>query len=83
MSPLQNILATYQSEREKGTYFGELIRTYFRYEANFADRYSDVWHKRTPSFAFKQRRIGTRVKRDHGFELTTSRIRPTPHCIFN
>ena len=36
MSPLQSILATYratsQSEREKGGYFEELIRTYFRYE---------------------------------------------------
>ena len=34
MSPLQAILATYcataQSERERGTYLEELIRTYFR-----------------------------------------------------
>ena len=47
MTALQNILAAYrntsQSEREKGTYFEELIRTYFRYEASFADLYSDVW----------------------------------------
>ena len=47
MSPLQSILATYratsQSEREKGSYFEELIRTYFRYEATYADLYSDVW----------------------------------------
>lgn len=47
MTALQEILTTYreksQSEREKGTYFEELIRTYFRYEATYADLYSDVW----------------------------------------
>jgi predicted helicase len=47
MSPLQHILAAYratsQTEREKGTYFEELIRTYFRFEASYADLYSDVW----------------------------------------
>ncbi|MCB1066079.1 MAG: DEAD/DEAH box helicase [Verrucomicrobiae bacterium] len=47
MTPLQKILAAYrataQSEKEKGTYFEELIRTYFRYEATYADLYSDVW----------------------------------------
>jgi predicted helicase len=47
MTPLQKILAAYratsQSEREKGTYFEELIRTYFRFEASYADLYSDVW----------------------------------------
>jgi len=39
MTPLQNILASYrsssQTEREKGTYFEELIRTYFRFEASY------------------------------------------------
>ena len=47
MSALQNILAKYRSdsvsEREKGTYFEELILTYFRYEATYRDLYSDVW----------------------------------------
>jgi predicted helicase len=47
MTPLQSILAAYratsQSEREKGTYFEELIRTYLRHEPRFADLYSDVW----------------------------------------
>ena len=42
-TPLQQILAKYratsQTEREKGSYFEELIRTYFRYEASYAD----VW----------------------------------------
>ena len=46
-SPLQQILASYratsQTEREKGSYFEELIRTYFRYEASYADLYSQVW----------------------------------------
>ena len=47
MSSLHHILETYrassQTEREKGSYFEELIRTYFRYEATYADLYSDVW----------------------------------------
>jgi len=46
-TPLQRLLAHYrvtaQTEREKGTYFEELIRTYLRYEASYADLYSDVW----------------------------------------
>jgi predicted helicase len=47
MTPLQKILAAYratsQTERKKGTYFEELIRTYFRFEPSYADLYSDVW----------------------------------------
>lgn len=47
MTPLQSILASYrsisQTEREKGNYFEELIRTYFRNEAKYKDLYSDVW----------------------------------------
>jgi predicted helicase len=47
MTALQKLLDSYrqtsQTEREKGTYFEELIRTYFRYEATYADLYSDVW----------------------------------------
>ena len=47
MTALTDILDQYrqiaQTEREKGTYFEELIRTYFRYEASYADLYSDVW----------------------------------------
>lgn len=47
MSDLQNLLTQYRNasvtEREKGTYFEELIQTYFRYEATYADLYSDVW----------------------------------------
>lgn len=57
-TPLQSILANYratsQTEREKGSYFEELIRTYFRYEASYADLYSDVW-----LFADWAKEIGT------------------------
>ncbi len=46
-TPLPKILAqcraSSQTEREKGSYFEELIRTYFRYEASYADLYLDVW----------------------------------------
>jgi predicted helicase len=44
---LQQLLASYRSasvsEREKGTYFEELIRTYLRHEPTYADLYRDVW----------------------------------------
>ena len=40
---LEKYRAASKTEREKGTYFEELIRTYFRYEASYADLYSDVW----------------------------------------
>lgn len=47
MSALRKLLEIYreksQTEREKGTYFEELIRTYFKYEATYKDLYSDVW----------------------------------------
>lgn len=47
MSALKRLLEIYRekakTEREKGNYFEELIRTYFRYEATYKDLYSDVW----------------------------------------
>lgn len=47
MSALQAILDEYRTqsltEREKGTYFEELIVTYLKYEATYADLYSEVW----------------------------------------
>jgi len=47
MTPLQTLLATYRhasiTEREKGTYFEELICTYLRNEATYCDLYSQVW----------------------------------------
>ncbi|MDO8776163.1 MAG: type ISP restriction/modification enzyme [Burkholderiaceae bacterium] len=47
MSALTDLLNTYRhaalSEREKGTYFEELIVCYLRNEATYHDLYSDVW----------------------------------------
>ena len=47
LTPLQKLLSTYRkaakTEREKGTYFEELARTYFRHEPTYADLFSDVW----------------------------------------
>jgi len=47
MTALQQLLDSYrtqsQTEREKGTYFEELILVYFRHESTYADLYSDVW----------------------------------------
>jgi predicted helicase len=47
MTALQNLLHEFReaakTEREKGSYFEELIQTYFRYEATYSDLYSDVW----------------------------------------
>ena len=46
-SPLRELLAAYRrasaTEREKGTYFEELIQAYLRNEPCFRDLYSDVW----------------------------------------
>lgn len=47
MSPLHTLLNSFRqaavTEREKGTYFEELILTYLRNEATYKDLYSDVW----------------------------------------
>jgi predicted helicase len=47
MTALADLLAGFRtaavSEREKGTYFEELILAYFRHEASYKDLYSDVW----------------------------------------
>lgn len=47
MTALESLLNTYRqaaaSEREKGTYFEELILSYLRNEATYSDLYSDVW----------------------------------------
>lgn len=47
MTALQTILDTYRqaalTEREKGTYFEELILCYLKNEAAYRDLYSDVW----------------------------------------
>lgn len=47
MTSLNKLLATYrqaaQAQREKGTYFEDLIICYLRNEASYKDLYSDVW----------------------------------------
>ncbi len=47
LTPLQKILASFRAasvtEREKGTYFEELICVYLRNEPTYADLYSDIW----------------------------------------
>jgi len=47
MTSLEKLLDTFRetavSEREKGTYFEELICCYLRNEATYRDLYSDVW----------------------------------------
>jgi len=47
MTPLQSLLSTYRNaartEREKGTYFEQLIAGYLKCEPVWADLYSDVW----------------------------------------
>ena len=47
MSPLKNLLYQFRhaavTEREKGTYFEELICTYLRNEASYRDLYVQVW----------------------------------------
>lgn len=46
MSALKTLLDTYRhaaaTEREKGTYFEELILCYLRHEASYRDLYSQV-----------------------------------------
>ncbi len=42
-SLLKNFREKAKTEREKGTYFEELIITYLRYEATYRDLYSHVW----------------------------------------
>jgi len=38
-----NFRSSSLTEREKGTYFEELIKTYLRHEASYRDLYSNVW----------------------------------------
>ena len=67
MSALQTIFDSFRkaavTEREKGTYFEELILTYLRNEATYQDLYSDVW---TYSDWAAQQQLD---KRDTGIDL--------------
>jgi predicted helicase len=74
VSALQDILRAYReaavTEREKGTYFEELIRVYLRHEARYADLYEQVW-----SYADWAREQGIDA-RDAGIDLV-ARTRDT------
>jgi predicted helicase len=67
MTALEQLLNTYRqasaTEREKGTYFEELIVCYLRNEATYRDLYSDVW---TYAEWAKQQGLD---KRDTGIDL--------------
>jgi len=47
LPPLEGLLLqlrdSARTEREKGTYFENLVRAYFGYEDSFRELYSDVW----------------------------------------
>ncbi len=64
MSALQELLQTYRnaavSEREKGTYFEELILAYLRNEATYRDLYSRVytWAEWAPQHGFNAKDDG-------------------------
>jgi hypothetical protein len=86
-TPLQTILESYrassQTEREKGSYFEELIRTYLRFEASYADLYSEVWlfadwvkEIGSPQFGFNAKDTGIDlVAKTCGEVVITSRRR--------
>jgi predicted helicase len=67
MTALHNLLETYRqasvTEREKGTYFEDLICTYLRNEATYRDLYDQVW-----TFAAWAREQGLDA-RDTGIDL--------------
>jgi predicted helicase len=69
MTPLSQLLDNYRNasvtEREKGTYFEELIVCYLRNEATYRDLYSDVW-----TYA-EWADLQNLDKRDTGIDLVT------------
>ena len=72
MTALQTLLNTYreasQSEREKGTYFEDIMCTYLRNEASYKDLYSQVW-----TYADWAREQGLDA-RDTGIDLVAETI---------
>lgn len=79
MTALKQLLDSYrqlsQSEREKGTYFEELILCYLRNEASYADLYSKVW-----SYGDWAAEQGL-VKRDAGIDLVAQTATGEIHAI--
>ncbi|MEM6406021.1 MAG: type ISP restriction/modification enzyme [Pseudomonadota bacterium] len=76
---LQTLLNTYrhhaQSEREKGSYFEELICTYLRHEPRYADLYFQVWR-----YADWARDTGRDI-RDVGIDLVAATRSGDIHAI--
>lgn len=79
MTDLQKILADFrekaQSEREKGTYFEELILCYLRNEASYRDLYTNVW-----TYADWAEKQGL-DKRDTGIDLVAETASGEVHAI--
>lgn len=81
MSALQNLLASFRNaavtEREKGTYFEELIICYLKNEATYRDLYSDVW-----TFAEWAEQYGHGWnKKDTGIDLVARTTEGEYHAI--
>lgn len=81
MSALQNLLASFRNaavtEREKGTYFEELIICYLKNEATYRDLYSDVW-----SFSEWAEQYGQGwSKKDTGIDLVARTTEGEYHAI--
>ena len=81
MTPLSKLLDTYRqaaiTEREKGTYFEELILCYLRHEASYRDLYAEVW--RYADWAEQQ----GLDKRDTGIDLVAQTYTGENHAIPN
>ena len=79
MTDLQKTLADFrekaQSEREKGTYFEELILCYLRNEASYRDLYANVW-----TYADWAEKQGL-DKRDTGIDLVAETASGEVHAI--
>lgn len=71
MTALSTLLDTYrnaaQTEREKGTYFEELMLRYFAFEPYYTDRYSEV-----RTYADWAKAQGLAVKADAGIDLVAT-----------
>ena len=71
MTPLQTLLGKFrtaaQSEREKGSYFEELIVQYLKVEPAYADWYSDVWMY--ADWVKEEGRVYERDASDEGIDL--------------
>lgn len=79
MTALSNLLDSYRhaaaTEREKGSYFEELILCYLRHEASYRDLYGEVW-----SYADWADRQGL-DKRDTGIDLVAKTYTGEFHAI--